>query len=375
MSLPLRRRPPLRLPPCLRTMTATPPPANCQLWHPTRGISFSPTRSPLEPPSKKPVVITQKSFTTSCHVLSQDPVTRPNSLSEKQDTQTIVSETIALENDAPTNVDECKVEGGLNILEPPPAVLPFAMDETLFNEAKKAPPGSTKSFWSYLHYRGPPVDGEPQKVKVHLCRSFATMNKVCQKYFMNARVLGFDLEWEVWASKSSASRRYVSTIQVATYDHIAIIQIAVFPENNGSSDLQFKKLMAQSKLKEIMENPNITKVGVAIKGDATRLKHVSTWEDADPSKCIPGIESRGLIELSHLYRLVTCCASKEYKKISKRLVTLATQVKDFLRLPLNKGEVRSSDWKQALNLEQIICKYLRYSLVQVVFSPQAHHRY
>ncbi len=94
-----------------------------------------------------------------------------------------------------------------------------------------------------------------------------------------------------------------------------------------------------------MEDPSITKVGVWIKGDCTRLKNYL------------GIQSRGIFELSHLYKLVKYSATKEFGSINKKLVSLATQVQDHLGLPMFKGQdVRSGDWSQPLQMDQIICK-------------------
>jgi hypothetical protein len=116
-------------------------------------------------------------------------------------------------------------------------------------------------------------------------------------------------------------------------------------------------------LRKIMEDPKVTKVGVAIKADCTRLRKNL------------GIESQGLFELSHLYKLVKFSESKDTHLINKTLVSLAHQVQDHLHLPLFKGEVRGSDWSQALNMEQI--KYAAsdpYAAVQLYYTLDAKRK-
>jgi len=69
-----------------------------------------------------------------------------------------------------------------------------------------------------------------------------------------------------------------------------------------------------------------------------------------------GINSRGIFELSNLYKLVKYSKSGEYGAINRRLVPLATQVQECLGLPMFKGQdVRSSDWSRVLRMDQIIC--------------------
>ena len=91
-----------------------------------------------------------------------------------------------------------------------------------------------------------------------------------------------------------------------------------------------------------MEDPGVSKLGVAIKADCTRLRKQL------------GINTQGLFELSHLYKLVKFSESKDTHLINKSLVSLAKQVQEHLHLPLFKGEVRGSDWSQSLSWEQII---------------------
>jgi ribonuclease D len=184
-------------------------------------------------------------------------------------------------------------------------------------------------------YRGPAEDGIEKRVKVHYCKSKHTTERVCQ-YFLNEPVLGFDLEWVAEANRFQGPRRNVSLIQIASPSRIALFHVALFPKKDDLVAPTFRK---------IMEDAEVTKVGVAIKADCTRLRKFLD------------VNARGIFELSHLYKLVKYSTSGQLKLVNKRLVTLATQVREHLHLPLFKGQdVRSSDWTQPLKMDQLICK-------------------
>lgn len=221
--------------------------------------------------------------------------------------------------------------------EQPFAALDFRIPEDVFREAKLAEPGTPESFWSYSMYRGPGDDGATDaKVKVHYCKTKHTTERVLQQYFMNEKILGFDLEWAPDATKLQSARRNVSLVQIAGQSRIALFHIALYPKTD--------ELVAPS-FKKIMEDPEVTKAGVCIKGDCTRLRNYM------------GIDSRGIFELSHLYKLVKYSTTEQYGAINRRTVSLAAQVQECLGLPMFKGQdVRSSDWSQPLGMQQIECK-------------------
>ncbi|OTB07759.1 hypothetical protein M426DRAFT_317653 [Hypoxylon sp. CI-4A] len=335
----------------LRTpkMTATPP--KYQLWHPTRGISFSPARSPVFAPqdaraSNNAAVAANSAYTTES---GSDSIDSSSLYPKLKEFSPPASEYTALDSDeaAPAAAEAVGDDAGENPADKPAkstdtkipdvlpvAALPFKMADDLFRNAKKAPAGSTSSFWSYAQYRGPTQEGAEQKVKVHYCRSRHTMERVCQQYFMNEKVLGFDLEWAPDSTKWQGVKRNVSLIQLASPSRIGLFHVALFADESD---------MVGPSFRTIMESPDITKVGVFIKGDATRLRNFL------------GVDSKGLIELSHLYRLVTYSPKGQYKNINKKLVPLATQVEHYLHLPLFKGhDVRASDWTKPLDMNQVI---------------------
>jgi len=219
--------------------------------------------------------------------------------------------------------------------EPPFTPLDFKIPDDTFQAAKCAPEGSPESFWSYTLYRGPCDDGGA-KIKVHYCSSKHTTERVLQQYFMGEKIVGFDLEWASDATKAQGVRRNISLVQLASPSRIALFHLALYPNKDDD--------MIAPSLKKIMEDPEVTKVGVAIKGDCTRLRNFL------------GMDARGLFELSHLYKLVKYSTTGELELVNKRLVSMATQVQDVLQLPLFKGlDVRGSDWSRSLMMEQIIC--------------------
>ncbi|KAK0665578.1 putative Werner syndrome ATP-dependent helicase [Cercophora samala] len=216
------------------------------------------------------------------------------------------------------------------VLTPPYTPLDFKIPDDIFLAAKKAPKGSPGSYWTYRMYRGP----KKESVRVHYCTSQTLTDRVIQRYFLNEPVIGFDLEWEADALPHHSARRNVSLIQIASPTRIALFHVALYSN---------KKAYASPLLKQILEDPNITKVGVWVMGDANKVKKYLN------------ITPRGIFELSHLYKLVKYCESGEHRLINKKLVSLGKQAEEVLKLPLYKElDVRTSDWSKSLSLNQII---------------------
>ncbi|KAL7625092.1 hypothetical protein AAE478_004306 [Parahypoxylon ruwenzoriense] len=351
----------------LRKSRITAMPPKCQLWHPTRGVSTSPTaRSPnivpqdaqalegTEAAAAAMATVVKHEYTTAFN--SEDlkasslfaqfeplppPTRKRGALGSNTVTPNVVK--IADKDVATILIDGKIILPQIGVADGPPVgVLPFKMVDDLFYTAKAASAGSTGSFWSYNQYRGKGEDGTEQKVKVHYCRSKHTMEKVCQEYFTGEKVLGFDLEWAADASRLHGLKKNVSLIQLASPSRIGLFHVALFSN---------KDEMVGPTFRAIMEDSGITKAGVSIKGDGSRLRNFL------------GIDSKGLLELSNLYKLVTYSAEGQYHKINRKLVPLATQVEHYLRLPLFKGQnVRSSDWTRPLSMAQVICRSYRFVL-------------
>lgn len=221
----------------------------------------------------------------------------------------------------------------------------YKIPEELFRAAKEAEPGSDASYWSHSLYRSPPdAEGKVVKPIVHYCRSILTTEKVIKQYFTGEKVIGFDIEWAPNAHKLNKAKKNVSLVQIACESRIALFHIALYPipSNGKHSENSLVTLVAPS-LKRIMEDPEIAKVGVAIKSDCTRLKNYLD------------IHARGLFELSHLHKLVKFSRSKDVELIDRKLVSLAKQVQEHLHLPLYKGdEVRMLDWSKPLDSNQVM---------------------
>ncbi|KAI0019583.1 hypothetical protein F4780DRAFT_745622, partial [Xylariomycetidae sp. FL0641] len=150
-------------------MTATPPPQH-RLWHPARGISFSPTPSYPSLPDL-PVPRVEHGFSLNERTAGANPTsgsilhaTSPDNASRSEAGEaTSFSEDVA-RTDTTAEAEDTPEKASDH---PPCAPLPFKMVEELFYAAKKAPAGSPESFWSYTHYRGPNEDGDEAKPKVH----------------------------------------------------------------------------------------------------------------------------------------------------------------------------------------------------------------
>lgn len=310
--------------------------AHQKIWQPKNGIVFtsklvsggkpgvegrtSATQiPPITPPPKAEAEVETLS----------DPIPLESELQE---------ETIALVAEEPATEEKKAIEEEPISDELPETSSGFRMTGETFRAAKKAEPGSTESFWSHSLYRGETTPGEVKKPVVHYCKSMQTTESILKSYFLNEKVIGFDIEWnpEAYKYAKSSPRQNVSLIQIASESRIALFHIALYPKTDPEN-------LVSPLLKQIMEDPEITKVGVAIKADCTRLrKHLQ-------------IDSKGLFELSHLYKLIKYSTNKDFKSINKSLVSLAAQVREHLHLPLFKGgDVRSSNWSQKLLLHQII---------------------
>lgn len=204
---------------------------------------------------------------------------------------------------------------------------------SLTEESAPAIDEPQRQFWSHVSQRGP--DG--RKPIVHYCRTLESTEEV-SKLFLKSNVIGFDMEWKAQASASDTIQNNLSLIQIANEERIALFQISLFKPARTLDDF-----VAPS-LKRLLESTDITKVGVSIKADATRLRKFL------------GIDTRSIFELSHLFKLVKY-AQTEPKLVNKRMINLSEQMQEHFGLPLEKSEdVRCGDWTRPLNYRQVQCK-------------------
>ncbi|KAL4908132.1 ribonuclease H-like domain-containing protein [Aspergillus multicolor] len=195
--------------------------------------------------------------------------------------------------------------------------------------ASKPAGNAVTQYWSHRLYKT--EEGKP--IMVHYCSSLATSEKVAQ-FFINDPVLGFDMEWQAGATTRCSIQENLSTIQLANRNKIALFHIARFRPN-----LSLDHLVPPT-LKAILENPDITKTGVNIRGDCTRLRKYLE------------INARGSFELSHLHKLLKYCHTTPHL-INKYKVKLADQVEEHLGFPLAKElDVRCSNWQKPIGAQQ-----------------------
>lgn len=212
--------------------------------------------------------------------------------------------------------------------EPPHEPLSFQIPEDALRQAMLATPDSAASFYSQSLYRGP----EDQQLAIHYCHTPEIAKRVLP-YFLEEKVLGFDIEWKPHPNPRSIKEN-ASLIQIASEDRIALFHISLYPGTKPEE-------LVPDDLRTIIESPDIYKVGVAIKGDFTRL-----------AKYL-GVKPQGVFELSRLHNLVENYGQDDKLAASRKLCALATQVKQHLFLPLYKGEVRESDWTTRLKNDQL----------------------
>lgn len=208
-------------------------------------------------------------------------------------------------------------------------------DQTTSSELNgKANEEATPIFWSHSDQRAP----NGQKLIIHYCRSLESTEEVA-KHFLNSKVIGFDMEWKAQVFASDSIQNNLSVIQIANEERIALFQIALFKPARTLEDF------VSPSLRRILESRDITKVGVAIKADSTRLRKYL------------GIEAQSIFELSHLFKLVKHGQANP-KLVNKRSVNLSEQVQEHFGLPLEKSEdVRCGDWTRSLNYRQVQCEY------------------
>ncbi|KAK6362843.1 hypothetical protein TWF730_000296 [Orbilia blumenaviensis] len=190
----------------------------------------------------------------------------------------------------------------------------------------------SKSNFDMRHY----VNAEGQPPTIHYVTDVNDMEEI-SKLFENDKAIGFDMEWVMNSflkptSSDKEIRTSASVIQISNQERVAIFHLAKFPATT-------KKFLAPT-LKKIIEDPNILKTGVAIKGDMTRLSMVINVSPA------------GILELSSFHSLIFAAERNELPTGKKLPVSLTALCEEHLKLPLDKGDVRTSNWSRLLNDEQ-----------------------
>ena len=204
----------------------------------------------------------------------------------------------------------------------------YRMSPEDYRNAATASPNTDAAYWSYKLYK----DIHGKQPQVFYCTTFEKSEQQA-RLFVNEPVLGFDIEWMPFATVQKRDiKSNVSLIQIAAEDKIGLFHIACF-SGNTAEDLMPPTLRA------ILESPEVAKAGVNIIGDSNRMQ-----------SCL-NVNMKGVFELSHLYRVVRL-SEQEPRQINFKLVGLAQQVLNVLRLPLKKDEVRISQWASRLSGQQ-----------------------
>lgn len=335
-------------------------PSNWRLWHPNRGVLFQQPLYPnldaarfsTEAPAAEsrddvpgvslPVQPAPARATVRQHVFeSINYAGQVDAESMREATSTCAATTHTEDSkyeSIETISTNTKMNSGEEItLELQPFTpLEYSIPEEVFRSAKRAPPGSTGSYWSHSLYRRsqhPESESKSdRKVMVHYCKNAHAAEQALQ-LLLGEEYLGLDLEWNSFAKKTAGPRDNVSLVQLACPSRVVLIHLALFPRGD--------KLVTPT-LKQIVEDPNVLKIGVWIKGDCARFKEYLK------------IDVRGQFELSHLYNQVTNTAAGTPELINKKLVSLASQVEEITGLPLRKEKkVRASNWSKPLSFRQV----------------------
>ncbi|CAE7177921.1 hypothetical protein CFE70_005773 [Pyrenophora teres f. teres 0-1] len=329
------------------------------LWNPAQGLRFATTaamerqrsdpppgdaKSVLQPEAETPEILETELntlYTGSGTVQDVQAIAGDDTCSAASDAIQSIESSQDIETDSVTLGEESEQEpAAQDGQEEADDYIPlsYQIPEDKLRAAMLASPNTRASYWSAKLYQGP--DGE--QLQTHYCKTFDVAERVAQ-YFLREKVVGFDIEWKPRGNPHSIKQN-ASLVQLACENRIALFHLALFPGR------KVEKLMPPS-LRAVLESLDIYKVGVAIKGDFTRLEKYL------------GIQPQGVFELSRLHNLVEW-HDVDPSKISKKLVGLAAQVHQHLQLPLYKGEqldddpeetasVRESDWSLPLSLEQI----------------------
>ncbi|KAF2222178.1 ribonuclease H-like domain-containing protein [Elsinoe ampelina] len=209
--------------------------------------------------------------------------------------------------------------------------LDYHLSEEALNNAEAELRGSDLIHWSHHLY----LSSQGQPIEVLYCRNRDWAQTVASS-FAREMVLGMDIEWEygpkTFLGDIRDVKNHVSLIQIASESKIALFHVALFQGNTPDE-------LMPAALKDILTSETVMKAGVNIGGDATRISGAF------------GFDCKGLVELSHTYRLVTYSNDRP-ELVNRKLVSLSTQVEDVLGYPLRKDDVRMSSWSKHLNKEQ-----------------------
>jgi len=210
-------------------------------------------------------------------------------------------------------------------------VLGWSIPSDTMTAALKTLATKKPTYWNHELYR----DQDGKQITVHYCCTKEHSERTA-RLFLNEPVLGFDMEWVAtffkWRDNTNIKHN-VSVVQIANQSTIAVFHIAKHPGKT------LGELFAPS-LRKILESRNILKVGVnVVRADGGQLR-------------LCGIQPQGLHDLHYAHGQILK-ADGHQRGQDEKTGSMAFQVKYHLKLPMFKGKVRTSNWSQSIDAEQL----------------------
>ncbi|KAI5813115.1 ribonuclease H-like domain-containing protein [Pyronema omphalodes] len=199
---------------------------------------------------------------------------------------------------------------------------------------------SPQRFWSHTLYN----DAEGKNVECIYATTIEDSEKHLQQ-FLNDPVIGFDMEWVYPEKDATSMRQNVALIQIANESTVLMMHIArmgLSPNDPlpPQSEDTVEKLLPPT-LRKIIESPDILKTNVNSVGDHRRLHRFFK------------VEPKGVFELSDMYNLVKATLEGQGKPPKRALRALSKLSNEYLGLPLDKGDVRISNWSRHCTADQV----------------------
>ncbi|KAI5798173.1 hypothetical protein FPQ18DRAFT_302271 [Pyronema domesticum] len=199
---------------------------------------------------------------------------------------------------------------------------------------------SQQRHWSHTLYN----DAEGKNVECIYTTTIEDSEKHLQQ-FLNDSVISFDMEWIYPERNPTSLRQNVALIQIANESTILMVHIARMGLSPADplppqSEDTVEKLLPPT-LRKIIESPDILKTNVNSVGDHRRLHKFFK------------IEPKGVFELSDMHNLVKATLEGQGKTPGRALRALAKLSNEYLGLPLDKGDVRVSDWTRHCTADQV----------------------
>jgi hypothetical protein len=228
---------------------------------------------------------------------------------------------------------------------------------------EKAPaeePVPTKPLYSYKDYT-------PEPIRVYT----QSVYEVNDHLPLLRGPLGFDMEWKVLFHRKATSRA-TAVVQICDERYIWVIQVSVMRRCESLFGVQYPipklnpGLGFPFALREILENPDVPKIGVSIRSGylfccpISSVNEIHVWLTDDAKKLYKdfGVKMQNLVELSYMSRQADKDRRLGGKLHARKLISLQSLVGGYLSKHLLKSDARLSDWEVRLSDEQLECECL-----------------